>query len=66
MADAAFRNAKYPAYTTDELKAFLAEGRDGEGHMAAEIDRRERVAAGDVSVMTDGERLRFARKGGAK
>jgi hypothetical protein len=29
--------------------------------MWAEIDRRERVANGDVSVMTPGERLRHVR-----
>lgn len=32
--------------------------------MRAEIERREKVAAGDRSVMTDGEKLRLSRQQG--
>lgn len=67
MSDAAFKTGALPAYTTFELRKFLAK-RDGKplsedaaAKMRAEIDRRERVSAGDVSVMTPGERLRYSR-----
>lgn len=66
MSDAAFKTASYPAYTTDQLRAMLANTecvrhqiyRDA---VAIEIARREKRDAGDVSVMTPGERLRLAR-----
>lgn len=65
MSDNAFRTAYFPGYTTAQLKEKL----NGVGMlmetvilMEYEIDRREKVAAGDVSVMTPGERLRHARK----
>lgn len=64
MSDAAFKSAPYPAYTTAQLREFVAYDdadpitRDV---MQREIARREAVAAGDVSQMTDGERLRLAR-----
>lgn len=70
MSDAAFRSAKYPGYTTAQLKQVLIDSKGGdvrgitEDHrfeMADEIARRSKVADGDVSVMTSGERLRFAR-----
>ena len=61
MSDSAFKTAKYPAYTTAELEISIANGRDEFGFMRAEIDRRAKRDAGDVSVMTDGERLRYAR-----
>lgn len=63
MSDAAFRTGKYPAYTTAQLEGFIAAG---EGHpaMIGEIERRAKVAAGDVSVMTPGERLRHIKAGG--
>lgn len=61
MADAAFTTARYPGHSTDELKAAIEAGRDENGWMAEEIARREKVAAGDVSVMTPGERLRYFR-----
>lgn len=63
MSDAAFKTGAYPAYTIDELKAFVAEGREPSiaAAMTAEIARRDRVAAGDVSAMTPGERLRHSR-----
>ncbi len=69
MSDAAFKTAKYPGYTTAELQAFIADydsstavdqvrAPQAIADMKAEIERRAKVAAGDVSVMTDGERLR--------
>jgi hypothetical protein len=71
MSDAAFRTAKYPAYTTAELSRWVADHTAGKSLLAAnqyhdvcgEITRRAKVAAGDVSVMTDGERLRHAKAG---
>ena len=51
-----FNTAKYPAYTTAQLLGFIAEGRGNEV-MVAEIERRKLRDAGDVSVMTPGERL---------
>lgn len=58
--DSAFPTAAYPGHTTTELTAAIAAGR-GTPAMIAEIDRRARRDAGDVSVMTPGERLRHAR-----
>ena len=58
--DSAFATAPYPAYTTNELHAFVAAGR-GNPVMLAEIARRAARDAGDTSVMTPGERLRRAR-----
>lgn len=67
MSDAAFRTAKYPGYTTAELQKIIEDSKGGnvpgitEDHrfeMADEIGRRAKVKAGDVSVMTEGERLR--------
>jgi hypothetical protein len=43
-----------------ELQGFVAAGR-GNDVMVAEIARRGRVGAGDRSVMTPGERLRWAK-----
>jgi hypothetical protein len=60
MADAAFKTASYPGYTTVQLTEFIAAGRDATGRMAEEVARRAKRDAGDVSVMTDGERLRRA------
>ena len=72
MSDAAFKTAAFPGYTTAQLRAFIDKEHAFETHMeddkyyamCAELERRERVAGGDVSVMTDGERLRFYREGG--
>lgn len=61
MSDAAFATAAYPSYTTKELLAFISAGRGNE-KMVAEVARRDRVAAGDVSVMTSAERLRRVTK----
>ena len=62
MSDSAFKTAPYPAYTTDELKKFLAKAQGDCDVIRAEIERRAKVKAGDTSVMTDGERLRHVRK----
>jgi redox-sensitive bicupin YhaK (pirin superfamily) len=61
MSDAAFKTARYPAYSNTELETFIASGRDEFGYMADELGRRKRVAAGDMSSMTAGERLRYSR-----
>jgi hypothetical protein len=60
--DAAFKSAPYPSATTAQLRemAVKAEG-DKKAIMLAEIERRARRDAGDVSVMTPGERLRRIR-----
>ena len=66
MSDAAFKSAPFAAYTSAELRAAVERGEnsaDARAKMVMEIARREKVAAGDVSVMTPGERLRHARKG---
>lgn len=65
MSDAAFKTAAFPGFTTAQLRAALDDGgrdRISRNKIETEIARRDRVAAGDVSMMTDGERLRFARK----
>lgn len=59
--DSAFATAPYPAYTTNELHAFVAAGR-GNPVMLAEIARRAARDAGDTSVMTPGERLHHIQK----
>lgn len=71
MSDSAFPTAPYPSMTTAELKACVAAYLAGTQSsiwgmtdakaviMTDEIARREKVAAGDVSVMTPGERLRW-------
>jgi hypothetical protein len=58
MSDAAFKGAPYGSYTTEELKGFIAEATGlRKATMVAEVERRAKRDAGDVSVMTDGERL---------
>ena len=59
--DTAFPTAPYAGYTTKQLELFIAQGRGSE-KMQAEIERRAARDAGDVSVMTPGERLRYFRK----
>jgi hypothetical protein len=71
MSDSAFKTAPYSGYSTPQLREFVAkiddmnnptlEVQNRRSVMFAEIERRERVEAGDVSVMTDGERLRRVR-----
>lgn len=72
MSDSAFKTAAYPGYTTAQLRAFIADPDGGSQEnnkaiadaMTAEVLRRDRVAAGDVSVMTNGERLRHVKSEG--
>jgi sporulation-control protein spo0M len=59
--DSAFATAAYSGYTTDELRQMVSRPSANARAMWAEIDRRERVANGDVSAMTAGERLRHVR-----
>lgn len=68
MSDAAFKTAAYPAYSTNELREWLRRPHSGmteevTTRVYREVERREKVAAGDVSVMTDGEKLRYHAKG---
>jgi hypothetical protein len=51
------QNRPFPSYTTAQLKAQLVECYNEA--KAAEIARREKVAAGDLSVATPSERLRL-------
>jgi hypothetical protein len=63
MSDAAFKSAPYSAYTTMQLNQFIVNPQQLNAEtvdkMQAEVDRRAKVKAGDKSVMTDGERLRY-------
>ncbi len=62
--DVAFGPGGFPGFTTRELMLFIMDGRDANGEMRIEIERRNRVAAGDFEAMTHGERLRYSRNGG--
>lgn len=63
MSDAAFKTALYPGYTTQQLREWAPSRPEGvRRQMEAEIARRERRDAVDVSVMTDGERLRYSKQ----
>ncbi len=67
MSDAAFKSAPYAGYITNELREWLRRPHSGMTEEVTvrvyhEVERREKVAAGDVSVMTDGECLRYAKK----
>lgn len=66
MSDAAFKSAPFAGFTTKELEAAIARGSlNGMGDkMRAEIERRAKRDAGDVSVMTPGERLRHVQRNG--
>lgn len=62
MSDAAFKTSAFPGYTTQQLRDWAPSRPEGiRRQMEAEIARRARRDAGDVSVMTPGERLRLAR-----
>lgn len=67
MSDSAFKTAAYPGLTTAQLEEAYARNSKIIGHgeicekMQAELDRRFAVSNGDVSVMTAGERLRYAK-----
>lgn len=56
--DSAFQTAAYPSYTTDDLRHMLRT-RPSCLPIWDEIHRRERVAAGDMTVATPGERLAY-------
>lgn len=66
--DNAFATAAYPSLTTAQLREKVASRQDCRifdettEKMVRELERRDAVAAGDVSKMTDGERLRAARR----
>lgn len=63
--DSAFKTAAFPGMTTARLIEAAADPETDmikAGAMRAEIDRRAARDAGDVSVMTEGERLRFYRE----
>jgi hypothetical protein len=60
IMDSAFETAPYPGYTIGQLRVMASKSSDKAPIMLAEIARRERVYAGDVSVMTAGERLAYA------
>lgn len=62
--DNAFRTAPYPALTNAQLAEAAEKTADAARRavMLGEISRRARVAAGDWSVMTPGERLRVINK----
>lgn len=61
--DAAFTTAKYPAYTTAQLREMAkTETGPASAVMIAELARRAKRDAGDRSVMTPGERLRYRAK----
>lgn len=59
MTELGIAFAPYPAYSDAELKAAVDHGHDGAGNMAEELKRRQRVYAGDTSVMTKDERQRW-------
>jgi hypothetical protein len=62
--DSAFPSAPFASFSTAELVRYVGSGIETPiaKRMRDEIARREKVAAGDVSVMTPGERLRHVRK----
>lgn len=69
MSDTAFKTAPFPGFTSAQLRAALDDGgrdRISRDKIETELARRDRIAAGDVSMMTPGERLRFIRSGKAR
>jgi len=58
------RPAAYPGRSTEQLMELVIEGSDFGGPMMREIERRNRVAAGDVNAMTATERSNYSRMGG--
>ncbi|MCO5159660.1 MAG: hypothetical protein M9939_00870 [Mesorhizobium sp.] len=59
MSDATFPTPAFPGYTTGELRfmlAGLAGGYLEKQKLEAEIERREKVASGDETAMTPGEK----------
>lgn len=74
MSDAAFKTAPFPGITNDRLAEVIEIARNDATaypaptieRMKAELERRAAAKAGDVSQMTPGERLRFAKTGEAR
>lgn len=77
MSDSAFKSRPFPSFTTAELiervagweannvsarAAGLQAGVDVYERMKAEIERRAKRDAGEVSVMSDGEHLRHVQQ----
>ncbi len=62
--DAAIKSHPYPGYTTAELLQIATGGHPASDAMLDEIARRQKAAAGDISVMFPTERLRYAQKQG--
>lgn len=63
--DAAFASRPFPSATTAELQAAIDKaGNNPDPRMVVEVERRKKVAAGDTTLMTPGERLRHIRNGG--
>lgn len=60
--DAAIKSHPYPGYTTAELLRLATDGHPAYDAMLAEIARRQKAAAGDISVMFPTERLRYAQQ----
>lgn len=63
--DSAFKAAPFSGYTTDELRQMVSKPSSKAREMWAEIDRREAVAAGDLTRATPAERLSAIRAKGA-
>jgi len=66
--DSPISSCAYPGYSLAQLKAKIEDGTCAESSIPkilAEIDRRERVKAGDMSVATAAERLRNLKNGEA-
>lgn len=70
--DAAFNSAPFAGYTDADLRHRLETHElTSVNHIAqaarfrAELDRRAKRDAGDTSVMTPGERLRYIKAGGS-
>jgi hypothetical protein len=64
--DSAFKTAPYSGYTTDQLRQMVSKPSAKAREMWAEIERREAVAAGDMTRATAGERLRYVQTGKAR
>lgn len=65
MSDSAFKSAPFSGYTSREMLESISKNRPSaliKELMLEEIGRREKVAAGDVSVMFPAERLHFNTK----
>lgn len=59
--DNAFRSKPYPGMTLAQLEAVAAKG-NADPRIVAEIERRQKVAAGDLTLMYPAERQRYCRE----